>query len=94
MFDKIFDLFPLDKKNNLERSNVTKESVWLNLFFISSAQANNEIAKEYLQKLIDVNYQDPQIYTYMGNIYLEENDDDNALKVIKSGRELLKQMLI
>ena len=27
-------------------------------------------------------------------ILLEENDDDNALKVIKSGRELLKQMLI
>tara|TARA_Y100000589_G_scaffold70929_1_gene63282 strand:- start:2262 stop:3422 length:1161 start_codon:yes stop_codon:yes gene_type:complete len=90
MFDKIFDLFPLDKKNNLERSNVTKESIWLNLFFISSAQKNNEIAKQYLQKLIDVNYQDPQIYAYMGNIFLEEKDDDSALKVIKSGRELFE----
>ena len=90
MFDKIFDLFPLDKKNNLERSNVTRESVWLNLFFISSAQANNEIAKEYLQKLIDVNYQDPQIYTYMANIYLEEGHNEKALKIIKIGRDLFE----
>ena len=93
MFDKIFDLFPLDKKNNLERSNVTKESIWLTLFFISSAQANNEIAKEYLQKLIGVNYQDPK-YMPTWEYYLEEKDDDSALKVIKSGRELLKLMLI
>ena len=90
MFDKIFDLFPLDKKNNLERSNVTRESVWLNLFFISSAQANNEIAKEYLQKLIDVNYQDPQIYAYMANIYLEEGHNEKALKIIKIGRDLFE----
>ena len=90
MFDKIFDLFPLDKKNNLERSNVTRESVWLNLFFISSAQANNEIAKEYLQKLIDVNYQDPQIYAYMANIYLEEGHNEKALKIIKIGRDFFE----
>ncbi|MAZ54236.1 MAG: hypothetical protein CMP55_00135 [Flavobacteriales bacterium] len=90
MFNKIFDLFPLDEKNNLERSNVTKESIWLNLFFISSAQQKNGISKEYLKKLIDVNYQDPQIYAYMGNIYLEEKDDENALKYIKYGRELFE----
>ena len=90
MFNKIFDLFPLDEKNNLERSNVTRESIWLNLFFISSAQQKNEISKEYLKKLIDVNYQDPQIYAYMGNIFLEEKDDENALKYIKYGRELFE----
>lgn len=90
MFNKIFDLFPLDEKNNLERSNVTRESIWLNLFFISSAQQKNEISKEYLKKLIEVNYQDPQIYAYMGNIFLEEKDDENALKYIKYGRELFE----
>ena len=90
MFNKIFDLFPLDEKNNLERSNVTMESIWLNLFFISSAQQKNEISKEYLKKLIDVNYQDPQIYAYIGNIFLEEKDDENALKYIKYGRELFE----
>ena len=90
MFNKIFDLFPLDEKNNLERSNVTRESIWLNLFFISSVQQKNEISKEYLKKLIDVNYQDPQIYAYMGNIFLEEKDDENALAYIKYGRELFE----
>tara|TARA_B100000963_G_scaffold97668_1_gene84350 strand:+ start:5610 stop:6770 length:1161 start_codon:yes stop_codon:yes gene_type:complete len=90
MFDKIFDLFPLDKKNNLERSNVTKESIWLNLFFISSAQSNNEIAKQYLQKLIDVNYQDPQIYSFMANILIDENDSEGALEIIKYGRDFFE----
>ena len=55
-----------------------------------SKEANNEIAKEYLQKLIDVNYQDPQIYAYMGNIYLEENDMISALILLKSGREFFE----
>tara|TARA_Y100000991_G_C21959977_1_gene343978 strand:+ start:274 stop:1434 length:1161 start_codon:yes stop_codon:yes gene_type:complete len=90
MFDKIFDLFPLDENNNLERSNVTKESIWLNLFFISSAQVNNEVAKKYLQKLIDVNYQDPQIYTYMANIYLDEGLNEKALNIIKTGRDFFE----
>ena len=90
MFNKIFDLFPLDEKNNLERSNVTKESIWLNLFFISSAQVNNEVAKKYLQKLIDVNYQDPQIYTYMANIYLDEGLNEKALNIIKTGRDFFE----
>mgnify|MGYP001160075847 CR=1 FL=1 len=90
MFNKIFDLFPLDEKNNLERSNVTKESIWLNLFYVSSAEENNNISKEFLQKLIDVNYQDPQIYYYMANILLEENDSDGALRIIKYGREFFE----
>ena len=90
MFNKIFDLFPLDEKNELERSNVTKESVWLNLFYVSSAEENNNMSKEFLQKLIDVNYQDPQIYSYMANILLEENDSDGALRIIKYGREFFE----
>ena len=90
MFNKIFDLFPLDEKNNLERSNVTKESIWLNLFYVSSAEGNNNTSKEFLQKLIDINYQDPQIYSYMANILLEEKDSEGALEIIKYGREFFE----
>ena len=77
MFTKIFDLIPIDEKKNLERSNVTKESIWLNLFYVSYAQKNN-LPKEYLQKLIDVNYQDPQIYSYMSNILLERKRQEGS----------------
>lgn len=90
MFNKIFDLIPLDEKKNLKRSNVTKESIWLNLFYVSFAEKNNSSSKEYLQKLIDINYQDPQIYSYMSNILLEENDSEGALKIIKYGREFFE----
>jgi len=88
--NKIFDLFPLDKKGNLPRSNVTKESVWLNLFYVSSAQKDNTKSKNYLQKLIDVNYQDPQVYSYMANIYLEEKNQEKALEIIKYGRDFFE----
>lgn len=89
MFNKIFDLIPLSKEN-LERSNVTQESVWLNLFYVSYAQKNNDDSKKYLQKLIDNNYQDPQIYSYMSNIYLEEGNNEKSLEVIKYGREFFE----
>lgn len=90
MFKKIFDLFPLDEENNLERNNVTKESIWLNLFYVSSAEGNDNTSKEFLQKLIDINYQDPQIYSFMANILLEENDSEGALEIIKYGREFFE----
>ncbi|MGC6470855.1 MAG: tetratricopeptide repeat protein [Flavobacteriales bacterium] len=86
MFNKIFDLFPYSKEN-LSKSNVTEESVWINLFYVSYAEKNNQDAKNYLQKLIDINYQDPQIYSYMSNIHLEEGNDELAMEVIKSGRD-------
>ena len=86
IFNKIFDLLPLSE-DNLQRSNVTKESIWLNLFYVSYAEKNNSESKEYLQKLIDVNYQDPQIYSYYSNILVEEGKQDEALEILKTGRE-------
>lgn len=86
MFDKVFDMIPLSKEN-LERSNVTQESVWLNLFYVSYAEKNNTEAKKNLQKLIDNNYQDPQIFSYMSNILIEEGNNEKALEVIRNGRE-------
>ena len=86
IFNKIFDLLPLSEEN-LQRSNVTKESIWLNLFYVSYAENNNSESKEYLQKLINVNYQDPQIYSYYSNILIEEGKQDEALEILKTGRE-------
>ena len=89
IFNKIFDLLPLSK-DNLQRSNVTQESIWLNLFYVSYAEKNNSASKEYLQKLIDVNYQDPQIYSYYSNILSEEGKQEEALEILKIGREFFE----
>ena len=58
LYNKIFDLIPLDKDGNLSRSNVTKESVWFNSFFVTFDMKDYTLAKDYLQKLIDISYQE------------------------------------
>ena len=87
MYNKIFDLFPLDESKSLSRSNVTKEAVYLNLYYACAAQGDIAGSKENLQELIDASYQDPQIYAYMSEIYQEEGNTDKALAIIKEGRE-------
>ena len=54
--------------------------------FVASSEKDNITSKKMLQKLIDNNYQDPQIYSYMSNILLEEVIW-KALDIIKYGRE-------
>ena len=87
MYNKIFDLFPLDESKSLSRSNVTKEAVYLNLYYACDAQGDIAGSKENLQELIDASYQDPQIYAYMSEIYQKEGNTDKALAIIKEGRE-------
>ena len=87
MYNKIFDLFPLDESKSLSRSNVTKEAVYLNLYYACAAQGDIAGSKENLQELIDASYQDPQIYAYMSDIYQKEGNTDKALAIIKEGRE-------
>ena len=62
LYNKIFDLIPLDEAGNLSRSNVTKESVWFNSFFVAYDMKDYTLGKNYLQKLIDVAYEEPKIF--------------------------------
>jgi tetratricopeptide (TPR) repeat protein len=87
MYNKIFDLFPLDESKSLSRSNVTKEAVYLNLYHACDAQGDIAGAKENLQELFDASYQDPKIYAYMSEIYQNEDNTDKAFAIIKEGRE-------
>jgi tetratricopeptide (TPR) repeat protein len=87
LFNKIFDLLPLDESKSLSRSNVTKEAVYLNLYYSCAAQGDLSGSKENLQELIDASYQDPQIYAYMSEIYQREGNAEKALAIIKEGRD-------
>ena len=72
------------------RSNVTKESVWFNSFFVAYDMKDYTLGKDYLQKLIDIAYQEPKIYSFMANMYQEEGSLDKALEYIKLGRDMFE----
>ena len=90
LYNKIFDLIPLDEAGNLSRSNVTKESVWFNSFFVTYDMKDYTLGKEYLQKLIDISYQEPKIYSFMASMYQEEGNLNKALEYIQLGREMFE----
>ena len=46
--------------------------------------------KDFLQKLIDISYQEPKIYSFMANMYQEEGNLDKALEYIQLGREMFE----
>lgn len=89
-YNKIFDLITLDEDGNLSRSNVTKESVWFNSFFVTYDMKDYTLGKDYLQKLIDISYQEPKIYSFMASMFQEEENLDKALEYIQQGREMFE----
>jgi tetratricopeptide (TPR) repeat protein len=89
-YNTIFDIIPLDTEDQLKRGNITKETILYNSFFASSKIKDNEKSKELLQKLIDINFNEPAIYIHMSNIYLEQNNIDRALEYLSLGREMFE----
>jgi len=88
---RIFDIFPLDKDNQLKRNNITADLVNKNLYSVANKSKDYPKAKVYLQKLIDNKYNDPMIYIYMSNILQEEKDTAKALTYIEQGRKLFDE---
>jgi tetratricopeptide (TPR) repeat protein len=88
LYNLIFEVIPLDKDNNLKRSNITPDILNKNLYAVAKQTKDNAKAKTYLQKLIDARFNDPLIYIYMERIYLEEKDTANALKYVEMGRNI------
>ena len=52
---------------------------------------NNVKSKELLQKLIDINFNDPAIFVQMSNIFIEEGKTDKALEYLALGRESFEE---
>jgi tetratricopeptide (TPR) repeat protein len=90
LYNLIFEIIPLDKDNNLKRSNITSDILNKNLYAVAKQSKDNAKAKTYLQKLMDAQFNDPLIYVYMERIYLEEKDTANALKYVELGRNIFE----
>jgi len=89
-YEAIFDIMPLDSEDQLKRGNITKETVLYNSFFSSSKMNNNEKSKEILKKLIEINFNEPAIFSHLSKIYFDEGNNEKALSYIERGRELFE----
>jgi len=87
----IFDIIPLDEEDQLKRGNITKETILYNSFFSAYKMKDNTKSKELLQELIDINFNEPSIFTHMSNIYIEEKNTDKALEYLALGRDMFEE---
>ena len=87
----ISEIIPLDTEDQLKRGNITIETILYNSFFSSNKMKDNVKSKELLQKLIDINFNDPAIFVQMSNIFIEEGKTDKALEYLALGRESFEE---
>jgi tetratricopeptide (TPR) repeat protein len=90
-YSTIFEIIPFDTEDQLKRGNITRETILYNSFFSSKKMKNNVKSKELLQKLIDINFNDPAIFVQMSNIFIEEGKTDKALEYLALGRESFEE---
>jgi len=90
-YNAIFNIIPLDTEDQLKRGNITTETIYMNSYLAASKMKDNKQSKEFLQMLIDVNFNDPSIFAYMSNIFLEEGNTDKALEYLALGRESFEE---
>ena len=91
LYNAIFDIIPHDEEDQLKRGNITKETILYNSFFASNKMKDNEKSKEILQKLIDINFNEPAIYIYMSNIFKAEENIKKAIEFLVLGREMFEE---
>ena len=87
----ISEIIPLDTEDQLKRGNITIETILYNSFFSSNKMKDNVKSKELLQKLIDINFNDPAIFVNMSNIFIEEGKTDKALEYLALGRDSFEE---
>jgi len=87
-----------DYKNsalNFEKAYITNKNfgridttALYNAAVAASIGKENELAKQYYQQVIQLNYQKPDVYSSLADIYKEEGDTAMAVKVVEKGREI------
>ena len=60
----------------------------MNSYLASNKLKDYDSAKEFLQFLIDANYNEPRIYAYMSNILFDEGKTEQSIEFISKGREM------
>ena len=89
-YTAIFDIMPFDEESQLKRGNITKETILYRSFLSTNKMKNNAKSKELLQQLIDINFNEPAIFSYMSAIYVEEGNTEKALEYLSLGRYMFE----
>ncbi len=87
-YEMVAKIIQYDAAGELKRKNVTVESMYQFSYYAAQADQDYKTAKAYIQKLIDLNFNDAKIYADMANIHLLEKDTAGALKYIEEGKQV------
>ncbi len=91
---KCYDLMeaalPYDFDQGMKRNNITKEKLMYNKFEMYKSVPNKEKTLEYANKLIDMKYKEPRIYTDMVKLSLLDKDTTKALDYIGKGKQMFE----
>ncbi len=87
-YDLLEAALPFDYDQGMKRQNITKEKIMYNKFEMYKSAANKEKTKEYANKLIEIKYKEPKIYTDMVKLSLFDKDTAAALNYIEKGKIL------
>lgn len=85
-YDLLEAALPYDFDQGMKRNNITKEKLVYYKFEMYKFAANKEKTKEYADKLIDMKYKEPRIYTDMIKLSLIDRDTTKALEYIGKGK--------
>lgn len=89
-YDLMEAALPFDFDQGMKRNNITKEKLMYNKFEMYKSVPNKEKTLEYANKLIDMKYKEPRIYTDMVKLSLLDKDTTKALEYIGKGRQMFE----
>lgn len=97
-FDKAINCYDLveaalvyDFDQGMKRNNITKEKLLYSKFEMYKYAGNKEKTQEYANKLIEIGYKEPKIYTDMTKLSLMDKDTAKALYYIEKGRAIFEE---
>ena len=89
-YEKIFAIVPFDEEDQLKRGNITKETILYNSYFSSNKLKDDSKSKELLQKLININFNEPAIYIHMSDIFKREGNIEKTIEYLNLGRDMFE----
>jgi tetratricopeptide (TPR) repeat protein len=89
-YDILETALPFDFDGGIKRNNITKEKIMFNKLEIYKAAGNKEKTKEYTNKLIEMNYKDPKLFTDIVRVSLLDKDTATALAYIEKGKAMFE----
>lgn len=85
-YDLMEAALPYDFDQGMKRNNITKEKLIYNKFEMYKSVPNKEKTLEYANKLIEMKYKEPRLYTDMVKLSLLDRDTTKALEYIGKGK--------